>query len=147
MLNECASACSPPAVIPPRSSKKTRSIYEIDDQITAPSFGFEGADHYYETQSSQNFLNSIRVPTLLIQSKDDTYIPFDSYNHPALRANPSIHLAITEHGGHLGFLNRRGYRFWIDEAVVSFFLRVLESRAAVNSEPSAPKSALRETLR
>ena len=106
----------------PERLKTARSIYEIDDQITAPSFGFEGADHYYETQSSQNFLASIRVPTLLIQSKDDTYIPFDTYSHPALRTNPAIQLAITEHGGHLGFLNRRGYRFWIDEAVLGFFL-------------------------
>ncbi len=29
-----------------------RTLYEIDDKITAPSFGFEGADHYYATQSS-----------------------------------------------------------------------------------------------
>ena len=31
-----------------------RTLYEIDDRITAPSFGFEGADHYYATQSAQN---------------------------------------------------------------------------------------------
>jgi len=112
----------------PEQLKNAHSIYDIDDRITAPSFGFEGADHYYATQSSQNFLSSIRVPTLLIQSKDDTYIPFSSYSHPALTSNPAIQLAITEHGGHLGFLNRRGYRFWIDEAVSSFLLTVVARR-------------------
>jgi predicted alpha/beta-fold hydrolase len=112
----------------PEQLENAHSIYDIDDRITAPSFGFRGADHYYETQSAQNFLDSIRVPTLLIQSKDDTYIPFETYSHPALRSNPAIHLAITEHGGHLGFLNRRGYRFWIDEAVAGFFLNLLETR-------------------
>ena len=37
-----------------------RSLYEIDDKITAPSFGFEGADHYYATQSAQGYLDRIR---------------------------------------------------------------------------------------
>ena len=68
------------------------------------------------------------MPTLLIQSKDDTYIPFASYSHPALTSNPAIQLAITEHGGHLGFLNREGYRFWIDEAVLGFSLTVVGRR-------------------
>ena len=97
-----------------------RTLYEIDDRITAPSFGFRGADHYYETQSAKNFLDRIRVPTLLVQSKDDTYIPFDSYNRPALAANPFIRLIATEHGGHLGFLSRRGPRFWLDRVAMEF---------------------------
>ena len=51
------------------------TLWEIDDRVTAPSFGFEGAAHYYGTQSAQNFLADIRVPTLLIQAKDDSFIP------------------------------------------------------------------------
>jgi hypothetical protein len=97
-----------------------RTLYEIDDKITAPSFGFKGADHYYETQSCQNVLHQIRVPTLLIQAKDDTYIPWEGYRHPAIMSNPHIRLLATEHGGHLGFLNRRGQRFWLDEAAIHF---------------------------
>jgi predicted alpha/beta-fold hydrolase len=102
-----------------------RTLYEIDDRITAPSFGFEGADHYYATQSAQNYLDGIRVPTLLIQAKDDTFIPFKSYSHPALTSNPFLHLVATERGGHLGFLSRHGARFWIDEVVIDFLKRVL----------------------
>jgi len=37
---------------------KWRSLYDIDDFVTAPSFGFNGADHYYSTQSSANFLGA-----------------------------------------------------------------------------------------
>src|SRR5581483_10649404 len=47
------------------------SVYAIDDRITAPSFGFRDAEHYYETQSARRYLDGIRVPTLLIQAKDD----------------------------------------------------------------------------
>jgi predicted alpha/beta-fold hydrolase len=103
-----------------------RTIYEIDDKITAPSFGFEGADHYYATQSAQAFLDRIRVPTLLITAKDDTFIPFEMFEHPAIASNPFLRLIATEHGGHLGFLSKRGARFWLDEVAIEFLLDVLK---------------------
>src|SRR3984885_13288160 len=106
-----------------------RTLYEIDDRITAPSFGFEGADHYYATQSSQNYLDRIRVPTLLIQAKDDVFIPFESYGHPAFGSNPYLRLIATERGGHLGFLSRHGARFWVDEVAIDFLKGVLASAA------------------
>jgi len=99
-----------------------RTIYEIDDRITAPSFGFEGADQYYATQSSEAFLDRIRVPALLITSKDDTFIPFEMFEHPAIASNPFLRLIATEHGGHLGFLSKRGARFWLDEVAIEFLL-------------------------
>jgi predicted alpha/beta-fold hydrolase len=97
-----------------------RTLYEIDDLITAPSFGFEGADHYYATQSARNYLDRIRVPALLIQAKDDVFVPFDSYSHPAFASNPCLRLIATEHGGHLGFLSKHRPRFWVDEVAVDF---------------------------
>lgn len=106
-----------------------RSLYEIDDKITAPSFGFEGADHYYATQSAQAYLDRIRVPTLLIQARDDTFVPFEIFQHPAIQANPFVRLIATEHGGHLGFLSRRGARFWLDEVAIEFLEMVLQKES------------------
>ena len=97
-----------------------RSIYEFDERITGPSFGFRGADHYYETQSARQFLERIRVPALLIQARDDVFVPFEVYEHPSVRANPQVRLHVTEHGGHLGFLSRRRPRFWADQAVLEW---------------------------
>ena len=34
---------------------KCRTVYEFDDKITAPSFGFGTADNYYATQSSNQY--------------------------------------------------------------------------------------------
>ena len=97
-----------------------KSIYELDDEITAPSFGFKNADHYYATQSATNYLDRIRVPALVVQSRDDTFIPFESYNHPAFQSNPNLRLAATDYGGHLGFISRRSPRFWMDEVAIEF---------------------------
>lgn len=99
---------------------RCRSVYEFDDRITAPSFGFGTADNYYATQSSNQFLHRIRIPTLLVQAKDDPLIPFEVFNHPGIRNNPHIQLLAVEHGGHLGFLANRAPRFWVDRVVLAW---------------------------
>ena len=97
-----------------------RSVMDLDDRITAPSFGFGNAANYYRTQSAIGFLDAIRVPALLIQAKDDTFIPFEIFESPAVRSNPRIELLVTEHGGHLGFLGRRPHRLWADHAIMNW---------------------------
>jgi predicted alpha/beta-fold hydrolase len=99
---------------------------ELDDRITAPSFGFGNAANYYRTQSAIGYLDGIRVPALLIQAKDDTFVPFPIFESPAVRFNPFVDLVATEHGGHLGFLGRRPHRLWIDHAIMSW----IEKRGA-----------------
>ena len=79
----------------------------MDDRITAPKFGFSGAEHYYRTQSANQFLERIRVPTLFITAQDDPFIPIRIYDHPAFRQNPCLQLLATVHGGHPG-LPRQG---------------------------------------
>jgi predicted alpha/beta-fold hydrolase len=99
---------------------KVRNIYDFDDYYTARLFGFGTADNYYRTQSSNQFLDSIRIPALLVQAKDDPLVPFSSYDHAALRNNPHLRLVAVEHGGHLGFLSRRRPRFWLDALVIGW---------------------------
>jgi predicted alpha/beta-fold hydrolase len=96
------------------------SIYAVDDKITAVSFGFGNAGNYYQTQSAIRYLQAIRTPTLLIQARDDTFIPFEIFEREEVRANPWIELIATEHGGHLGFLGRSPQRFWVDLAIMDW---------------------------
>jgi len=81
---------------------------------------FGDAANYYRTQSAIRFLGKIRVPALLIQAQDDTFIPFSIYDSEELHRNPHIRLLITRHGGHLGFLARAPRRFWLDYAIMQF---------------------------
>lgn len=108
-----------------------RTIYDIDNRITAPSFGFRDADDYYATQSAVNFLSGIRVPGLIIQAKDDTFIPFDIFSHPDIAANPHLTLLATEYGGHVGFLSRRGQRFWVDDVALQFVTEIVVEETSV----------------
>ncbi len=100
--------------------KRIKKIFDFDDLYTGPLFGFGNADNYYETQSAGRFLDKIRVPTLVVQAKDDPLIPFSVYNHPAFRENPCLKLVAVEHGGHLGFISRHRPRFWLDGLVTGW---------------------------
>jgi predicted alpha/beta-fold hydrolase len=104
----------------PRDFAGLNSVRQIDDRITAPSFGFGDAENYYRTQSAVRVLDRIRVPALLIQAQDDTLVPFDTFSVPALRANSLIEVRATESGGHLGFLGRRPHRLWLDETILEW---------------------------
>jgi hypothetical protein len=104
--------------------EEVRNVYEFDDRFTAQAFGFGSADNYYATQSSNQFLDRIRVPTLLVQAKDDPMIPFAVYDHPAFWTNPHLRLLAVEHGGHLGFISKIKPRFWLDQVLVHWLLEV-----------------------
>jgi uncharacterized protein len=108
---------------------RCKTVYDFDDKVTAPFFGFGTADNYYATQSSNQFLGRIRIPALLIQAKDDPLIPFEIFDHPAIRENPNVTLIAAEHGGHLGFLSNRKPRFWVDRVILNWLTEV-RSKAA-----------------
>ena len=105
-----------------RNFRGLRSVRDIDDRITAPSFGFGDAANYYRTQSAIRYLDGIRVPVLLIQAKDDTFVPFDIFAAGAVRTNPWIELLATARGGHLGFIGRQPHRFWVDDAIMEWII-------------------------
>jgi len=109
---------------------RVNSIYDFDDRFTAQSFGFGSADNYYATQSSNQFLERIRVPTLLVQSKDDPLIPFEIFRHPAFSRNPHLRLLAADHGGHLGFLAKTKPRFWLDQVLLDWMEQVRNSVVA-----------------
>ncbi|MGH9558467.1 MAG: YheT family hydrolase [Bryobacteraceae bacterium] len=110
--------------------RKIRTIHEFDDVYTAKLFGFGTAEKYYRTQSSNQFLEQIRVPTLLVIAKDDPMVPFSTYDYPAFRENPNLRLIAVEHGGHLGFISRKKPRFWLDGVILEW----IEARE--NKEPA-----------
>lgn len=119
-----------PGLFPIQKLGRVKSVYQFDDQFTAFSFGFGTADNYYATQSSNQFLDRIRIPTLLVHAKDDPLVPFEVYGHPAFSQNPCLRLLAVEHGGHLGFVSKGKPRFWLDQVLVQWIGEVRNKVAA-----------------
>lgn len=107
---------------------KIRTITNFDDYYTARLFGFGTAANYFRTQSSNQFLDRIRISALVVQAKDDPMVPFSMFDVPAFAANPRLRLEAVEHGGHLGFLARGGPRFWLDGVLMDWLEEVLNKR-------------------
>ena len=102
------------------------SIWQFDDRYTAPLFGFGSAANYYQTQSAAQFLDAIRVPTLVITAQDDPLVPFAMYQeHRAFQNNPALQLLTPDYGGHVGFISRHRPRFWVDTVALSWMEGVL----------------------
>ena len=101
-----------------------QSIYEFDDSITAPVFGFRDADDYYETSSCMpTSCQRICVPSLMIQADDDPFIPLQSLRRSAVfdQTIPMSSSLRTRHGGHVAFLSRHRPRFWAEQQALAFF--------------------------
>jgi predicted alpha/beta-fold hydrolase len=117
---------------------RVRTVYEFDDLFTARSFGFGTADNYYATQSSNQFIERIRVPCLIVHAKDDPLIPFEVYDHAALKKNSWVRLLAIEHGGHLGFLSKNKPRFWLDGVLIEWIQATIRDNRTGSCARSSP---------
>lgn len=82
---------------------KIRSLKTFDDFYTAPAHGFHDALDYYAKASSLNYLEHIRIPTLILNAKNDSFLHGDCYPYAFAKASPHLFLETPEHGGHVGF--------------------------------------------
>ena len=119
-----------PHIYTPEHLPKIRSIIDFDNYYTARLFGFGDAATYFRTQACNQFLERIRVPTLLVQAKDDPLIPFSVYNHPAFARNRHLRLVAPDHGGHVGFISRHQPRFWLDGLLLDWVEEISNKRPA-----------------
>lgn len=109
--------------------KLVKTIKDFDDIFTAPDGGYGDADNYYTRASSIHVIEKISVPTLIIASKDDPIVPFESFLSDKLKT-PYVTLLAPEWGGHSGFLCARDEatgrdhsdKFWAEHRVVAFCL-------------------------
>ncbi|MDA0739504.1 MAG: alpha/beta fold hydrolase [Nitrospirae bacterium] len=106
--------------------KQIRTMSQFDDAYTAPDGGYRDAADYYEQTGSRHVLEHIQVPTLIITSQDDPFIPIDSFNIPAIHASPHIRMLAPTHGGHCGFIQKSGNHedgHWAENRIVEFIRR------------------------
>ena len=113
------------------------------DAATAELHGFAGAEDYYRKSSSNRFVPSVRVPTLLLHTRDDPFLPPAALPLSAIDANPFFTLVLTDHGGHVGFFEGGppwNPTFWMEEQSASFLAHHHQGTPATTGDvhPIAP---------
>jgi hypothetical protein len=82
-----------------RRLARARSLHEFDDIVTAP------------------WLEHIRVPTLVLNARNDPFLPEAALERATRKAAPAVLLEFPRAGGHVGFPGGRG---WLARRVLEF---------------------------
>jgi predicted alpha/beta-fold hydrolase len=102
--------------------RKARTLYEFDDAFTAPVHGFAGVLDYWQRASSLPHLHGIRVRTLLLNARNDPFVPPEILPDPASLPR-RVTAEYPDTGGHVGFLRGAfpGHLNWLPERLVNHF--------------------------
>ncbi len=101
---------------------RARTLRQFDNAFTAPVHGFRDCDDYYIRSSAKPFLARIRVPTLLINARDDPFLPAAALPAPG-EVSSAVRLEFPARGGHVGFVSGffPGNIEWLPTRVLHFF--------------------------
>lgn len=105
--------------------RAARTIWDFDQNFTAPRNGFSSAEDYYTRSSCESFLERVAVPTLMIYASDDPIVPRDAYLRYPWDRNSKLIPLISPSGGHCGFRGADRHAFWHD-ACAAQFLKTIE---------------------
>lgn len=101
---------------------RARDLHAFDDAFTAPIHGFRDADDYWRRASAKPGLGRIRVPALVINARNDPFLPEEALP-PAGEIAPRVWLEQPATGGHVGFVRGRlpGVIDWLPGRILHFF--------------------------
>ncbi|MFO1314605.1 MAG: alpha/beta fold hydrolase [Burkholderiales bacterium] len=111
-----------PGALDPRRIARVRTMWDFDDVVTAPLHGFAGADDYWTRASSKPWLADVALPTLVINARNDPFVPAASLPGPGDVARAVV-LEQPATGGHVGFMTgpAPGRLDWLPQRLFAWF--------------------------
>ena len=110
-----------PGLYEPAAVRRSTTLRQFDDVVTAPLHGFRDANDYYTRASAKPVLHGIAVPTLILNARDDPFMPEAAL--PTEREVSSVvKLEFPSRGGHVGFVSGPfpGHIEWLPQRVLHF---------------------------
>ncbi len=105
-----------------------QNFHDFDNLYTAPAHGYKNAEDYWEKCSCKPFLSEIKIPTLLINALDDTFLSDECYPTEIAEKNALFFLEMPKFGGHVGFnskmIGKNG--FWMEKRSYKFMKSYLK---------------------
>ncbi|GJQ58699.1 MAG: alpha/beta fold hydrolase [Candidatus Scalindua sp. AMX11] len=92
-----------------------------DDKYTAPLHGFKNAEDYWKRCSSNQFIPEIKIPTLIVNARNDPFIADGCYPIKETSSSKYVFLEIPRSGGHVGFIQfKKDKSYWSEERAIEF---------------------------
>jgi uncharacterized protein len=119
-----AMAATFPDLLNPAQIRRARSMRTFDEFVTAPLHGFAGANDYWSRASSKPWLAGIALPTLVLNARNDPFIPAASLPGRS-EVSREVTLEQPMQGGHAGFLvgPAPGSLAWLPKRILHFLTR------------------------
>ena len=80
--------------------RSAKSLFEFDDNFTAPRHGYDGAEDYYAKTAGYQFVSELPVPTILVHARNDPWIPALPYDELQERRLDNAKIVLAPSGGH-----------------------------------------------
>ena len=111
-----------PGLYDAQKVRAARTFREFDNLVTAPVHGFRDTDHYWASAASGPYLEHIRVPTLVLNARNDPFLPEQALLRAARKAAPCVVLEFPRTGGHAGFTSGPfpGRHTWLPRHLFDF---------------------------
>lgn len=112
-----------PDILDVEKIQNATTIHEVDRYVTAVLHGFKDEVDYYAKNAAKPWLPQITVPTLIINAKNDPFIPAKSLPTQT-EVSSAVILEYTDEGGHVGFVHAPfpGHIDWLPKHLLSFFV-------------------------
>lgn len=101
------------------------NFYEFDTKYSAPLYGFSNLNEFYSYASSGNYIEGIKVPTLLVNSLNDPMFPDDCYPFDEAKDHEYFYLETPKRGGHLGYWWPGLKQSWAEKRACKFVREVI----------------------
>ena len=111
-----------PGIFDLDAMRRARTLREFDDVVTAPLHGFRDTDDYWTRASSKPLLGHIAVPTLILNARDDPFLPETSLP-AASEVSAAVTIEFPTRGGHVGFVSGPfpGHIGWLAQRLLHYF--------------------------
>jgi uncharacterized protein len=116
--------------------RAARTLFEFDDVFTAPLHGFAGTEDYWRRASAKPHLHRIRVPALVLNARNDPFVPAASLPRPD-QVGDWVTLWQPQDGGHVGFPQGAppGHVMGLPQGVIGWMIGTLGLSASLAAAP------------
>lgn len=84
-----------------------KTLKDFDDIYTSKAHHFKDAEDYYAKCSSLQFIPNIKIPTLIINALNDSFLSPECYPVKEAKASNAVYLEMPNHGGHVAFIDKK----------------------------------------
>lgn len=111
-----------PGLLDATAIEAATTFEEYDTLVTAKLHGYQDAQDYWTRTSSKPGLKNIAVPTLVVNAKNDPFLPASALPTQN-EVSPSVALEQPEEGGHVAFPGGAfpGHIDWLPARILEFF--------------------------